>query len=179
MISARWIKERRPHWQRLEQLLDQGGSDLRALSHDDLQELGLLYRQAATDLATLRQDRASAAFSDALNQLVARAHHIIYAAERRSPMATMRSFVREYPRVVRRNTRFWAAAALLFVAGALAGAALTWRDPELKVRVLGPEMIDTINRHEMWTHSIVAIKPIASSQIMTNNISVSLTAFAM
>ena len=31
-------------------------------------------------------------------------------------------------------------------------------------------MMDTIERREMWTHSIVAMKPLASSAIMTNNI---------
>ncbi len=39
-------------------------------------------------------------------------------------------------------------------------------------------MVETIERHEMWTHSIVAIKPLASSAIMTNNLSVSFMAFA-
>jgi uncharacterized membrane protein SpoIIM required for sporulation len=38
-------------------------------------------------------------------------------------------------------------------------------------------MVETIQRHEMWTHSVVAIKPLASSSIMTNNLSVSFTTF--
>jgi uncharacterized membrane protein SpoIIM required for sporulation len=40
-------------------------------------------------------------------------------------------------------------------------------------------MVDTIEHHKMWTHSVVAIKPIASSAIMTNNLSVAFTTFAM
>lgn len=40
-------------------------------------------------------------------------------------------------------------------------------------------MVDTIDRHEMWTQSIVGMKPLASSAIMTNNMTVSLTAFAL
>jgi uncharacterized membrane protein SpoIIM required for sporulation len=39
-------------------------------------------------------------------------------------------------------------------------------------------MAETIQRREMWTHSVVAIKPLASSSIMTNNLSVSFTTFA-
>src|SRR4029079_10313976 len=39
-------------------------------------------------------------------------------------------------------------------------------------------MRDTIERGEMWTHSIVSIKPLASSAIMTNNLMVSFSAFA-
>src|SRR5205807_5829472 len=36
----------------------------------------------------------------------------------------------------------------------------------------------TIEKREMWTHSIVGIKPLASSAIMTNNISVGFLSFA-
>jgi uncharacterized membrane protein SpoIIM required for sporulation len=39
-------------------------------------------------------------------------------------------------------------------------------------------MVATIDRHEMWTHSIVGIKPVASSTIMTNNLGVAFTTFA-
>ena len=39
-------------------------------------------------------------------------------------------------------------------------------------------MMDTISRREMWTHGIVAVKPYASTAIMTNNIGVSLAACA-
>lgn len=40
-------------------------------------------------------------------------------------------------------------------------------------------MMDTIEKRQMWTHSIVTVKPLESSAIMTNNISVSLTTFAL
>ena len=39
-------------------------------------------------------------------------------------------------------------------------------------------MVDTIERKEMWTHSIVSVKPLASSRIMTNNLTVCLTTAA-
>ena len=59
------------------------------------------------------------------------------------------------------------------------GAAMTYENPDFKVKLLGPKMVETIDRHEMWTHSIVGIKPVASSAIMTNNISVGFTTFAL
>jgi uncharacterized membrane protein SpoIIM required for sporulation len=40
-------------------------------------------------------------------------------------------------------------------------------------------MVQTIEKREMWTHSIVGIKPLASSAIMTNNISVGFMTFAL
>jgi uncharacterized membrane protein SpoIIM required for sporulation len=39
-------------------------------------------------------------------------------------------------------------------------------------------MVQTIEKREMWTHSIVGVKPLASSAIMTNNISVGFLTFA-
>jgi len=55
---------------------------------------------------------------------------------------------------------------------------LTLARPEFMRHMLGPEMVETIDRHEMWTHSIVGIEPQASSMIMTNNLSVCFIAFA-
>ena len=55
---------------------------------------------------------------------------------------------------------------------------MTYQDPDFKVKFLGPQMVETIDHHKMWTHSIVAIKPLASSSIMTNNIGVGFTTFA-
>jgi uncharacterized membrane protein SpoIIM required for sporulation len=43
---------------------------------------------------------------------------------------------------------------------------------------VGPEMIATMERHEMWTKSVVSVAPMASSWIMTNNLSVSFITFA-
>jgi uncharacterized membrane protein SpoIIM required for sporulation len=70
-------------------------------------------------------------------------------------------------------------ALLIFAAAAAVGAALTFQDPDFKLSILGPQMVQTIEKREMWTHSIVGIKPLASSAIMTNNMSVAFTTFAL
>lgn len=179
MISTRWLEKRKPYWTRLEFLLDQSKkSGFRTLGRSELQELGLLYRQIAADLATLREDRGSIHFARYLNQLLARAHNIIYSAHKTSPSAVLDFFVATYPRVFRRNLSFVAIALLLFAGGALVGSWLTYRDPDFKLQILGPHMVQTIEKREMWTHSIVGIKPVASSAIMTNNISVGFLTFA-
>ncbi len=180
MISTRWLEKRKPYWIRLEQLLDQSTkSGFRSLGRSELQELGLLYRQIAADLATLREDPASVNFARYLNQLLARAHNIIYSAHKASPSAILGFFASTYPRIFRRNLRFVQVALLIFAASALVGAALTYQDPDFKLGILGPQMVQTINKREMWTHSIVGIKPLASSAIMTNNISVGFMTFAL
>jgi hypothetical protein len=78
LISTRWLDKRKPYWIRLEQLLDDSARrGLSSLGRSELQEMGLLYRQIAADLAALREDRGSANFARYLNQLLARAHNIL------------------------------------------------------------------------------------------------------
>ena len=57
MISTRWLEKRKPYWSKLEALLNQSAqSGLKSLSRSELQELSLLYRQTAADLAAIRED---------------------------------------------------------------------------------------------------------------------------
>jgi uncharacterized membrane protein SpoIIM required for sporulation len=67
----------------------------------------------------------------------------------------------------------------LFLVAALAAVLLSVGDPAFSRYFLGPAMMQSIDNHKMWTDSIVTIKPLASSGIMTNNISVAFAAFAM
>ena len=180
MISTRWIEKRKPHWAKLEALLNQSrSSGLKSLSRSDLQELSLLYRQTAADLAAIREDRGSVHYARYVNQLLVRAHNTIYSGHRASPMAVVSFFTKTYPIAFRRNLRHCALATVIFAIAGLVGAVLTYQNPDFKTKILGPQMVDTIDRHQMWTHSIVGIKPVASSAIMTNNMSVGFTTFAL
>ncbi|HZW05466.1 MAG TPA: stage II sporulation protein M [Candidatus Nitrosotalea sp.] len=180
MISTRWLEKRKPYWSKLESLLNQSArSGLKSLSRSDLQELSLLYRQTAADLAAIREDASSVHFARYVNQLLVRAHNTIYSGRRASPMAVISFFVNTYPAAFRRNLRHCILATAIFAAGAVVGAVLTYQNPDFKVKLLGPQMVETIERHQMWTHSILGIKPLASSAIMTNNMSVGFTTFAL
>ena len=178
MISTRWIEKRRPYWGQLEGLLQSSGKGLSSLTRSELQDLGLLYRQTAADLAAIREDPSSVHFARYLNQLMARAHNIIYTGHRASPWAIPLFFYRDYPVAFRRNVKHCAAALVVFLVGVMTGAVLTLQDSDFQTEVLGPHMVQTIQRREMWTHSILSVKPTASSSIMTNNMSVSFMTFA-
>jgi uncharacterized membrane protein SpoIIM required for sporulation len=180
VISTLWFEKRKPYWNRLEQLLEQGDRrGLKSLRRAELQELGLLYRQIAADLAAIQEDRSSLHYARYLNQLLARTHNTIYSGRKGSRVEILGFFTRTYPQVFRRNLLFVAGATVLFVLGSLVGILLTLQDPDFELKVLGPHMVETIEKHQMWTHSIVSIKPIASSSIMTNNLSVAFTTFAL
>jgi uncharacterized membrane protein SpoIIM required for sporulation len=179
ILSNQWIAKRRPHWDRLAELLalsDRNG--LAQLSRAELQEMALLYRQVAADLSVLRQDATSRTYAEHVNHLLARAHHIIYSG-RKTSVATLFRFLRdEYPAIFQRNLRYVIASLLISVAWGALGAVLTNARPEFMRHYVGPQMIATMERHEMWTKSVVTVAPMASSAIMTNNLTVSFVTFA-
>ncbi len=179
MISTHWLEKRKPHWDRLEGLLEVcTRHGIGALNRSELRELSLLYRQSAADLSALREDPSSQNIARALNQLLARAHNIIYTGRKSSAAGILHFYLHEYPQIFRRLFSYTAVAFGLFLAGAVVGLVLTATRPEFMHQVLGPRMVESIERRQMWTHSIVGIKPLASSAIMTNNLSVAFTTFA-
>ena len=164
---------------RLQQLLDQADArGLKSLSRSELREVSLLYRQTAADLSTLRQDSSGGTYQQFVHQLLRRAHNVVYAGEKPPRGAFLHFFTHEYPETFQRNLPLIGATVALFIAAAVLGTILTLYDANFAVQIIGPKMMQTIERHEMWTHSILSIKPAASSMIMTNNITVSFTMFA-
>ena len=151
---------------------------MRQLSRAELRETALLYRQAAGDLSTLRQDFTARVYAEHVNQLLARAHHIIYSSRRKGFRKIFYFLRDDYPALVQSQIRYVLLALVLSLAGAALGSVLTLARPQFMRHMLGPAMVETIERHEMWTQSIVGIEPVASSAIMTNNLSVCFMAFA-
>jgi len=179
MISVAWLKKRQPYWARLESLLgDIKQHGLHALGRDDLRELGLLYRQTATDLSAVRSDPSSVQQSRYLNQLLGRAHNAVYSGQKKTVSRVIQFFWNEYPVIFRRYLSYTVASTAIFALGALAGMFITLSNPDYMREFLGPQMVSTIEKHEMWTHSVVAAAPQESSFIMTNNMTVSFLTFA-
>jgi len=179
ILSNQWLARRRPHWDRLQALLGQADSNgLGHLSRAELQELALLYRQVAGDLSVLRKDATARTYASHVNQLLARAHHIIYSGRKTSIAGLFRFLRDQYPRIFQNNVRYVAASLIITLACGALGLILTNTRPEFMRHFLGPRMIATMERHEMWTHSIVSVAPMETSAIMTNNLSVSFATFA-
>lgn len=179
MLSKRWLDKRKPHWARLEELAARcSGSGFRALAPGELQELSLLYRQMAADLSTVREDPEGARTAAYLNQLLARTHNLIYTGRRGSALKVFEFYRDTYPRIFRDTFNYTLAATAVFLAATVIGALAALADPSFARYVLSGPMMDTIERREMWTHSILSMKPAAASAIMTNNIGVAFAAFA-
>jgi uncharacterized membrane protein SpoIIM required for sporulation len=180
MDAEQLLQSRRTNWQQLSDLLDRSQAGLHQLSPEAINQLGSLYRAAASDLALAQRDFPEHQVTTYLNQLVGRGHAVVYRGE---PMAKQRflHFVRvSFPRTYRELGLFILAAALfLIVPAVLAGLATAWR-PEASTWLLPAEvqgLIPIIENQELWTDIPIEERPYTSSFIMQNNIQVSFMAF--
>jgi len=180
VISSGWLQKRRPYWARIDEILTRSGrAGVRNLTHSELQELALLYRQTASDLATIREDRSSASLAHYLNQLLGRAHNLMYMGRRSKPRGIIQFYRETFPQTFQETFAYTLTAAAVFGGMFFVGAMLATVNPGFQTYLLGPNMMETIEKRQMWTHSVVSLKPLASSAIMTNNLSVSFTTFAL
>jgi uncharacterized membrane protein SpoIIM required for sporulation len=133
-----------------------------------------------SDLALAQRDYAGHKVTIYLNQLVARAHAIIYRGEPMAYKRLLRFVTLGFPRAYRRAFPFILVATLLFLLPALiAGAGAGWQPDAAKW--LLPEdvqrLIPEIEQKNLWTDIPVQERPYASSFIMRNNIQVAFLAF--
>jgi uncharacterized membrane protein SpoIIM required for sporulation len=182
MLVDDWVRTRSADWKRLAGLLDRvQGGNLRALSEADLAELGDLYRQVTSDLAVARRDYARHQVVVYLNQLLARAHAVVYRGEPLELRRVWRFFAATFPRLYRETGRYTLLATLLFILPALLSFALTWANPDVAYTLLPADsqgIIPLVEEGEMWTDVPEQMRSVASSSIMTNNIQVAFLAFA-
>jgi uncharacterized membrane protein SpoIIM required for sporulation len=179
MISNLWIDSRKNNWNRLDALVHQvETTSVKSLDPTDLRDLGLLYRQAAADLSAVRADRTSRSLEQYLNRLVGRAHNYVYSGPRVSVATVWQFFAHGYPRLIRRLSGYLLAATLISVLAGVLGALIVMVRPDFGVMFLGADRVADLDRHKMWTESVLSVKPEAASGIMTNNITVCFVTFA-
>src|SRR5262249_31651539 len=103
MDLTAFIRQRRPEWRRLEDILARvEGSGLRALDEDQAVEFGRLYRRAASDLNQAQTFVSGDATVQYLNELVARCYLVIYANTKVDLWGLLRYLFWGYPAVFRR-----------------------------------------------------------------------------
>lgn len=181
MRADEFYQSRKGDWEALSHLLDESQKDMRGLSESQVQDLARLYRAATSDLALAKRDFPRNEITAYLNQLVARAHAVVYRSE---PLALRRLWhfaVRGFPRLFRETWIFTFIAALLFVIPAFASGISTFVKPETTTLLLPAQLhrlISVVEDKELWINIPVEERPYASAFIMRNNIQVSFLAFA-
>ncbi len=181
MLAEDFIAHNRHGWERLTALMNRAQSSITDLSADELRELGHLYRQATSDLAVARRDFGGHAVCDYLNDLVARAHSMIYRGRGARMRHMLDFFTTTFPRAFRATWGYTLASFLMFLLPALVGFGIAYRDPEaLALIIPGIEGViaDIRAEREWWKSMNEQGRAASASLIMTNNIRVSFLAFA-
>lgn len=153
------------------------------LDADEVIEFGKLYRRATAELSFHRTHEADPARVTFLNELLGQCYPFIYVAPRHPWPSFARFFTNDYPRALRRHAGWIWLAFLLSMVAALIGFMLTWHDRALADQVLPPELMAMLDpvvaRHHTPNDWLKAIERAPNaSLIMTNNIKVTIIAFA-
>src|SRR5262245_37439141 len=175
------IEKRKANWKRLEELIDQARTvrGLRRLTRDEVRELGRSYRRAATDLAVARVESRDQRLVNYLNNLVVRAHGLIYRGESKGARAILDFYLYDFPAIFRRTLRYTLAVLLIFIAIAITAFFATWRDDDFADFAYLPRpTVQKIKDHHKWWEELNKGAPVGAAAIMTNNIIVGALTFA-
>ncbi len=177
-----FIDRRKANWKRLEELIDQARTvrGLRRLTRDEVRELGRSYRRAATDLAIARVESRDRRFVNYLNNLVIRAHGMIYRAESKGARGVLDFYRFDFPAIFRRTFPYTVATFILFILISICSFIATWRNDDFADFAYLPRpVVQRIRENRSWWDELNKEAPVGASAIMANNIGVSFRVFAL
>ncbi len=166
-------------WGELEELVRAAGRRSRGLDSDRVLRLGELYRSAAADLAVARQRWPGDPAVRRLDELVARARHLVYAAPHRR-LSALGFFATGYWRLVAARPLMLAVSALLLFAPAALAAGWAVDDPGAAGGLVPAQYRSVAEPRTQGTDLGLSADEEAgtAAEIFTNNIRVTFGAFA-
>jgi uncharacterized membrane protein SpoIIM required for sporulation len=182
MAHDRFIEKHKTAWQRLEDLLKLlDSSSLRRLHREEVRELGRIYRRTASDLAIARAESRDPRLINYLNSLVIRAHGRIYQADAQGGSRIKGFFARDFPQTFRRTWRYTAVSFSVFAVFSVIGFLGTKYDPEFSELVGVPPAFRElyIENKVHWWEDLNEANQVGASEIMTNNVRVTIGTFAL
>lgn len=179
MNLDRFIADRRPSWDELDALVAEAKGRPERIGAEKMRRLGALYRGAAADLALARRRFAAEPTVPALEDLVGRAHSVVYgtAARRESALDFL---VHGYWRRVRERPVLLAVAAVLLLLPMVIAGLWSWDDPGAAGALL-PSSSEAVGRPRTEGTNLglsTGERASFSAGIFTNNIRVTFGAVA-
>lgn len=154
------------------------GSGLRGLTRVEVREFGELYRRAASDLAIARAETRDPKLINYLNSLVIRAHGRIYRSESEGVSLISKFFRHDLPATFRKNWKYMAIAFGVFAGFGVFGFIATWIDLDFTHFVALSGVTEQIKSNDHWWTSLNDANQVGATAIMSNNIIVTIRAFA-
>src|SRR5262245_59403512 len=180
-MAETFIEKGKGKWKRLEELIEQARSvrGLRRLSRDELRELMSSYRRASADLATAREESRDQRLISYLNNLVIRAHGMIYRAESKGARSIIDFYRYDFPLIFRQTYRYTLAIFMVFIAIAICSFVATWRNDDFaSFAFLSTGTVQEIKAGHKWWEVLNKLAPVGAAGILTNNIKVGILTFS-
>ena len=178
MNLERFVKERQPSWEELEQLTRAARRRPERLGPEGVRRLGALYRAAAADLAFGRGRFPGDPAVRRLEDLVGRSRHLVYSAPGGGRGSLIRFFTRGYWRLVAEAPVALVVSIALLFGPAVLTAGWALRDPAAAIGVVPNDFRPVVEEERPWTQFPADEQAAFSSQVLTNNVRVTLLAFA-
>lgn len=181
--ETRWLR-----WKELDGLLERAERrGLAALSVEDVQRLGRLYRQVTIDLSRARAEASHPDEVRYLNSLAARAHGQVYRTRRANLHGVLGLLATGFPRLVRRHALPILVATGVFLGSALASFAAVLREPVLAYSLFDENVVEFENlRLEKQQGEYrgnftfdLNHSPLVAALIIANNVRLAIVAFAL
>ena len=178
MTLDHFLRNRSDSWRELDELTRRAGRSAGRLGGDGVLRLGELYRAAAADLALARRRWPGDPVVARLEDLVARARHLVYSAPRRR-FSALRFLATDYWRLVAERPLLLGVSALLLFAPALLAGGWALDDPAAAGGLV-PEEYRSVTEPRTTTDLGFSADEQAgfAAEIFTNNIRVTFVAFA-
>ena len=148
-----FYQSRKGDWETLSRLLDQGQKDMRGLSESQVRDMARLYRATTSDLALAKRDFPRNEITVYLNQLVARAHAVVYRSEPLALKSLWYFITKGFPRLFRETWMFTFIAAMFFIIPAVASGIATYIRPASATLLLPPQahrLIGIVEDKKLW-----------------------------
>lgn len=173
-----FVARRKSDWTDLQTLVERQRTGILRL--DELRRLDALYRRATGDLAYAQSFCAGTDVHRFLNQLCGTAYSSIYRPVADRVAALKRFYAAGFPATLRAERAYVGASAAIFCLGLLLGAMVVLLEPRGAELLVPAALRQYIAEKRMWTNDLLTIAPpnLVASAIATNNLTVTIVAFA-
>lgn len=178
-----FIEERKGEWERLEAIAEKlRPGRLTGPGLDEIWELGKLYNAAVSDLSLLRSSEpalgADSQVLAYLNALVIRVHGMIYRTRPFKWSSVWWFLAQGFPSTVRRTVGYVALSTSLFGLFGILGFVLGLKEPGFMELLVPESILVKVEEGKVWFSHLQTMAPMASSWLMTHNISVTFLVIA-
>lgn len=177
MEITSFIKQNREEWQQLEQLMKELGKSKKMLTPAKLELFQLSYQKAAHHLSFSQTFYPGEEVTTYLNELVSRAHNLLYRDQVTSFLQIKEFFGVTFRRMFLEQKGFIFLAAFLFLLGGIGGYLAVWSDPLNLYTVLPEQIARSVDPSQLGETGQAIDSPSLAAAIMTNNIQVAILAF--